>query len=162
MHLALSAIPTISDSTSSEGSVVAAALGGAIGVEREIRDREAGIRTHLLVALGSGLFTIVSAYGFHAFLASGDASCGPTRPGSRRRSSRASASSAPGRSSAKACRSGADHRGLPVGLRRDRDGAGAGWYAAAIATTVLTIFASGRCGSSPSASSSGSSRRSTA
>ena len=31
-----------------------------------------GIRTHLLVSLGSALFTIVSAYGFHAFLASGD------------------------------------------------------------------------------------------
>src|SRR5207302_6921854 len=34
-------------------------------------EREAGLRTHLLVALGSALFTIVSAYGFHAFLSSG-------------------------------------------------------------------------------------------
>jgi len=51
---------------------VAAALGGAVGIEREIRDREAGVRTHLLVALGSALFTIVSAYGFHEFLTSGD------------------------------------------------------------------------------------------
>lgn len=51
---------------------IACALGAAIGFEREIRDREAGIRTHLLVSLGSALFTIVSAYGFHAFLASGD------------------------------------------------------------------------------------------
>jgi putative Mg2+ transporter-C (MgtC) family protein len=50
----------------------ACGLGAAIGFEREIRDREAGIRTHLLVSLGSALFTIVSAYGFHAFLASGD------------------------------------------------------------------------------------------
>jgi putative Mg2+ transporter-C (MgtC) family protein len=50
---------------------LAAALGGAIGVERELREREAGLRTHLLVALGSALFTIVSAYGFHAFLSSG-------------------------------------------------------------------------------------------
>ena len=50
---------------------LAAALGGAIGVERELRDREAGLRTHLLVSLGSALFTIVSAYGFHAFLSSG-------------------------------------------------------------------------------------------
>ena len=39
--------------------------------ERELREREAGLRTHLLVSLGSALFTIVSAYGFHAFLASG-------------------------------------------------------------------------------------------
>jgi putative Mg2+ transporter-C (MgtC) family protein len=51
---------------------IACALGAAIGFEREIRDREAGIRTHLLVSLGSALFTIVSAYGFHEFLASGD------------------------------------------------------------------------------------------
>jgi putative Mg2+ transporter-C (MgtC) family protein len=52
---------------------VGAGLGAAVGVERELRDREAGVRTHLLVALGSCLFTIVSAYGFHAFLTSGDA-----------------------------------------------------------------------------------------
>jgi putative Mg2+ transporter-C (MgtC) family protein len=51
---------------------VACGLGAAIGFEREIRDREAGIRTHLLVSLGSALFTIVSAYGFHEFLTSGD------------------------------------------------------------------------------------------
>ena len=48
-------------------------LGGLIGVERELREREAGLRTHLLVAVGSALFTIVSAYGFHEFLASGQA-----------------------------------------------------------------------------------------
>ncbi|HEY2219814.1 MAG TPA: MgtC/SapB family protein [Gaiellaceae bacterium] len=51
--------------------VVAAGLGAAVGVEREVREREAGIRTHLLVSLGSCLFTIVSAYGFHEFLVSG-------------------------------------------------------------------------------------------
>jgi putative Mg2+ transporter-C (MgtC) family protein len=51
--------------------VLAAVLGGAIGLERELREREAGLRTHMLVAIGSALFTIVSAYGFHAFLASG-------------------------------------------------------------------------------------------
>ena len=50
---------------------LAALLGGAVGIERELREREAGLRTHLLVALGSALFTIVSAYGFHAFFQSG-------------------------------------------------------------------------------------------
>jgi putative Mg2+ transporter-C (MgtC) family protein len=50
---------------------LAATLGGAVGIERELREREAGLRTHLLVALGSALFTIVSAYGFHEFLSSG-------------------------------------------------------------------------------------------
>jgi putative Mg2+ transporter-C (MgtC) family protein len=43
---------------------VAAALGGAIGLEREIRERQAGLRTHLVVSVGSALFTLVSAYGF--------------------------------------------------------------------------------------------------
>jgi putative Mg2+ transporter-C (MgtC) family protein len=41
---------------------LAAALGASIGLERELREREAGLRTHLLVALGAALFTIVSAY----------------------------------------------------------------------------------------------------
>jgi putative Mg2+ transporter-C (MgtC) family protein len=49
----------------------AALLGGAIGLERELRDREAGLRTHMLVSVGSALFTIVSAYGFREFLVHG-------------------------------------------------------------------------------------------
>jgi putative Mg2+ transporter-C (MgtC) family protein len=52
---------------------VAAALGGAIGMERELRERGAGLRTHLVVCLGSALFTLVSAYGFHDFIAAGNA-----------------------------------------------------------------------------------------
>ena len=51
--------------------VVAAGLGGAIGLERELREREAGFSTHLLVSVGSALFTLVSAYGFHEFLVHG-------------------------------------------------------------------------------------------
>ena len=47
--------------------VVAAALGGAIGIERELRERQAGFRTHLLVCVGSALFTLVSAYAFVDF-----------------------------------------------------------------------------------------------
>lgn len=47
---------------------LAAALGSIIGLEREFREREAGLRTHLLVSLGSALFTIVSAFGFHDVL----------------------------------------------------------------------------------------------
>jgi putative Mg2+ transporter-C (MgtC) family protein len=41
---------------------LAAVLGGAIGFERELREREAGFRTHLLVSVGAALFTMVSAY----------------------------------------------------------------------------------------------------
>ena len=54
---------------------VAAALGGAIGLERELRERQAGLRTHLVVSVGSALFTLVSAYGFHSF----DGKVDPTR-----------------------------------------------------------------------------------
>jgi putative Mg2+ transporter-C (MgtC) family protein len=43
---------------------VALILGGLIGLEREYRSKEAGFRTHFLVALGSALFTILSQYGF--------------------------------------------------------------------------------------------------
>jgi putative Mg2+ transporter-C (MgtC) family protein len=44
--------------------IVAAALGLAVGYEREIHGHPAGLRTHMLVAVGSGLFTVISAYGF--------------------------------------------------------------------------------------------------
>jgi putative Mg2+ transporter-C (MgtC) family protein len=47
--------------------VVAGALTGAIGLERELRDRAAGLRTHMLVGIGAALFTIVSAYGWGDF-----------------------------------------------------------------------------------------------
>lgn len=43
---------------------VALLLGGIIGIEREFRSKEAGFRTHFLVALGSALFCVVSQYGF--------------------------------------------------------------------------------------------------
>src|SRR5256885_10105974 len=43
---------------------VAAVLGAAIGLEREIHEHPAGMRTHLLVALGSAIFTVLSIFGF--------------------------------------------------------------------------------------------------
>lgn len=46
---------------------LAAGLGGLVGLERELRDRPAGFRTHILVATGACLFTLVSAYGFDEF-----------------------------------------------------------------------------------------------
>jgi putative Mg2+ transporter-C (MgtC) family protein len=42
--------------------VVAALLGGVIGFERDIHRRQAGLRTHLIVALASGTFMVVSAH----------------------------------------------------------------------------------------------------
>jgi putative Mg2+ transporter-C (MgtC) family protein len=46
---------------------VAAVAGMAIGIEREMREQPAGLRTHILVAVGSCLFTLVSVYGFTAY-----------------------------------------------------------------------------------------------
>ena len=44
--------------------VLALVLGGIIGFEREYKNRPAGLRTHILVALGSALIMLVSMYGF--------------------------------------------------------------------------------------------------
>jgi putative Mg2+ transporter-C (MgtC) family protein len=57
--------------------LVAAVLGAAIGVEREVHEHPAGTRTHLLVALGAALFTVLSAHGFGA--GEGGATVDPTR-----------------------------------------------------------------------------------
>lgn len=43
---------------------LAALCGLVIGFERKARLKEAGVRTHLIVALGAALITIVSKYGF--------------------------------------------------------------------------------------------------
>lgn len=44
--------------------LVAGLLGGVIGWDREYRAKEAGLRTHFLVALGSALIMLVSQHGF--------------------------------------------------------------------------------------------------
>ena len=69
----LAEIPSLSWEEALLRVVIAAALGGAVGLERELREREAGFRTHMLVSIGSALFTIVSAYAFRDFLTNGGA-----------------------------------------------------------------------------------------
>ena len=71
MQLLASSVPSLGWPEVLGRVALAAALGGVLGLERELREREAGLRTHLLVAVGSALFTIVSAYGFREFLTSG-------------------------------------------------------------------------------------------
>ncbi len=51
---------------------VAGLCGTVIGLDREYRVKDAGFRTHFLVALGSALMMIVSQYGFEEFLATHD------------------------------------------------------------------------------------------
>jgi putative Mg2+ transporter-C (MgtC) family protein len=58
---------------------LAALLGGAIGFERERLSWAAGLRTHMLVCVGSCLFMIVSSYGFMGILAHEHVSLDPSR-----------------------------------------------------------------------------------
>ena len=59
---------------------IAGMLGGAIGLEREYRAKEAGFRTHFLVSLGSALFMILSHSGFDFILEHGkNVSLDPSR-----------------------------------------------------------------------------------
>ena len=44
-----------------ESLLLAVALGAVVGIEREHAHRPAGLRTHMLVSLGSCLFTLMSA-----------------------------------------------------------------------------------------------------
>ncbi|GIO95827.1 MULTISPECIES: MgtC/SapB family protein [Paenibacillus] len=48
--------------------LLAALLGGLIGWERERRNKQAGLKTHLLVAVGSTLIMLTSIYGFDSAL----------------------------------------------------------------------------------------------
>lgn len=59
--------------------LLAGVLGAVIGLDREYRAKEAGFRTHFLVALGSALFMIVSQYGFSGVLAGADVKLDPSR-----------------------------------------------------------------------------------
>jgi putative Mg2+ transporter-C (MgtC) family protein len=44
--------------------LLAAVLGAAIGFQREKVGKQAGLRTHMLICIGSALFTIISLHGF--------------------------------------------------------------------------------------------------
>ena len=59
--------------------IVATILGGSIGTERQRHDNGAGLRTHMLVCLGSCLMMIVSAYGFNDVLAQNHIALDPSR-----------------------------------------------------------------------------------
>jgi putative Mg2+ transporter-C (MgtC) family protein len=59
--------------------LLATGLGAAIGLEREISDQPAGLRTHILVSLGAALFTMAGAYGLLDFQTGNIARIDPTR-----------------------------------------------------------------------------------
>lgn len=58
---------------------LAGVLGGLIGMERQMRAKEAGLRTHILVAIGSAMFMLVSKYGFADMLNDQHVSLDPSR-----------------------------------------------------------------------------------
>lgn len=58
--------------------VLAAVLGGIIGWERERRNKQAGFRTHLLVAVGSALIMLTSGYGFAGLMNELNGQLGPS------------------------------------------------------------------------------------
>jgi putative Mg2+ transporter-C (MgtC) family protein len=120
---------------------LAALFGGVIGIEREFREREAGLRTHMLVSVGSALFTITSAYGFRDFLVQGGAVV-------RADPSRVAAQIVTGigfLGAGAIIRQGLAIRGLTtaatlwvcaaIGLA-----AGTGYYSAALMTTLVALF----------------------
>ena len=117
--------------------LVAAVLGAVIGYEREIHDHPAGMRTHLLVALGSAAFTVLSIYGF-----SGGEGAAPTD------TSRVAAQIVTGigfLGAGAIIKYGTSVRGLTtaaslwataaVGM-----GAGAGWWLVAAVTTGIVVL----------------------
>lgn len=57
--------------------LLAAVLGGIIGLERELRHKPAGLRTNMLISLGAALFTIISWQ--MADIAGGDHTASPRR-----------------------------------------------------------------------------------
>ena len=54
--------------------LLAAAMGSAIGLERGLRKKEAGQRTHCVIAIGACCFTLISVYGFADIIQSVDIS----------------------------------------------------------------------------------------
>jgi putative Mg2+ transporter-C (MgtC) family protein len=50
----------VSDSELIQRLLLAALLGGLLGIERELKQKAAGLRTNILIALGSALFTLMS------------------------------------------------------------------------------------------------------
>ena len=54
-------------------------LSAIIGLEREIRQKSAGLRTHSLVGVGAALFMLISKYGFSDVLRTGQVILDPSR-----------------------------------------------------------------------------------
>jgi putative Mg2+ transporter-C (MgtC) family protein len=58
---------------------LAGVLGASVGAERQFRSKDAGMRTHALVALGAATFMLVSKFGFNDLVGEASVSIDPTR-----------------------------------------------------------------------------------
>ena len=58
---------------------IACICGGVIGVERQHRTKVAGVRTHIMICLGSALLIIISKYGFADVAGSNGLTCDVSR-----------------------------------------------------------------------------------
>jgi putative Mg2+ transporter-C (MgtC) family protein len=122
--------------------LIAAGLTGAVGFERELRERAAGLRTHVLVGVGSALFTLVSAYGWSDIIYTQQVRFDPSRVA-------AQIVTGIGFLGAGAIlRQGVSVRGLTTAAGLWVAAAigmacGAGFYAAAVVTTVIALVALG-------------------
>lgn len=85
MVLAQAAVSPVLNTLNGQGWRQAGELGlalllsAAIGLERELRQKDAGLRTHILVGVGAALFTLVSKYGFTDVLEKGLVVLDPSR-----------------------------------------------------------------------------------
>ncbi len=59
--------------------ILAILLGGLVGLEREYKRKEAGLRTYTLICLGAALFTIISLEAFNVYLGKPGVSFDPSR-----------------------------------------------------------------------------------
>lgn len=59
--------------------LMALVLCTVVGIERQIRRKSAGVRTHALVGTGAAVFTLVSAYGFQALPGINQGAVDPSR-----------------------------------------------------------------------------------
>jgi putative Mg2+ transporter-C (MgtC) family protein len=78
MHLA-AGLPALSNGELIARVLAAAGLGALVGLDRELSDQPAGFRTHILVSLGSALFTLAGAYGLSPFSGQHSVSFDPSR-----------------------------------------------------------------------------------
>lgn len=118
--------------------IIATALGGIIGFEREVNNRPAGFRTHILVTVGSCLIMILSIYGFIGY--------GPDGQGGEPARLAAQVVSGIGFLGAGTIlREGTNIKGLTTAASLWISGGiglavGAGFYLGALMTTMIALF----------------------